>query len=239
MGIYQQLDIINASFCLLIDGVQHNIRASRRMGSERLDLSVGPIRMEIVKALKRLRLTVADNDSPVTADIVFTARHAPIEEPRFTRRNGPRMFMDYTRMTQSGNWSGTINHGRRDHAISGDTYFGTRDRSWGIRPIGAPEGALADFSAKTIGTGQMCDSFRLTLDWDGHDGPGCIIVKCPSANADSRHIAKTLHNYALEISWYRDLADEIPVTCPPCYHAEIADNEVDFALLLGDMTPAR
>ncbi|WP_299323879.1 hypothetical protein [Parasphingopyxis sp.] len=139
MGLYPQLDIIDASFCLLIDGVQYNVRASRRMGSERLDLEVGPIRIEIVEALEKLRLTVSDNDSPVTADITFTARHAPIEEPRFTRRNGPRMFMDYTRMTQSGSWSGTITHDGQDHALAGDTHFGTRDRSWGIRPVGAPE----------------------------------------------------------------------------------------------------
>lgn len=139
MGLYPQLDIIDASFCLLIDGVQHNIRASRRLGSERLDLAVGPVRIEIVEPLRQLRLTVSDNDSPVTADIVFTARHAPIEEPRFTRRNGPRMFMDYTRMTQSGSWSGTIRCDGRDHALSGGTHFGTRDRSWGIRPVGAPE----------------------------------------------------------------------------------------------------
>ncbi|MEO1168193.1 MAG: hypothetical protein AAFW97_05735 [Pseudomonadota bacterium] len=139
LGVYPQLDIMDASFCLLIDGVQHNIRASRRMGSERLELTVGPVRVEIVEALEQLRLTVADNDSPVTADITFTARHAPIEEPRFTRRNGPRMFMDYTRMTQSGSWAGTITHEGQDHALAGDTHFGTRDRSWGIRPIGAPE----------------------------------------------------------------------------------------------------
>lgn len=139
MGLYPQLDIIDASFCLLIDGVQHNIRASRRMDSERLDLNVGPIRIEIVEALERLRLTVTDNESPVTADILFTARHVPIEEPRFIRRNGTRMFMDYTRLTQSGGWSGTITHDGTEHMLTSDAYFGTRDRSWGIRPVGAPE----------------------------------------------------------------------------------------------------
>lgn len=139
MGIYPQLDIIDASFCLLVDGVQHNIRASRRMGSERLELEVGPVRIEIVEALQKLRLVVSGNESPVTADITFSARHAPIEEPRFIRRNGPRMFMDYTRMTQSGSWSGTIHCNGTDHILANDRHLGTRDRSWGIRPIGAPE----------------------------------------------------------------------------------------------------
>ncbi len=139
MGIYPQLDIIDASFCLLIDDTQHNVRASRRMGSERLDMQVGPIRMEILEPLEKLRLIVSDNDSPITADITMTMRHDAIEEPRFIRRNGARMFMDYTRMTQNGGWSGTISHDGVDHTLDPDTHRGTRDRSWGIRPVGAPE----------------------------------------------------------------------------------------------------
>ena len=113
------------------------------------------------------------------------------------------------------------------------------DTAWLESALKAPSGSLSGFSHETIGTGQMCDSFRITLDWDGHDGPEHIVAKCPSTNPDSRQIAKTLRNYLFEISWYQDLADEIPVSCPPCYHAEIAENEVDFALLLGDMSPAR
>ncbi len=139
MGIYPQLDIMDASFCLLIDGIQHNIRASRRMGSERLDMAVGPIRIEILEPLEKLRIVVAANDSPITADITLTVRHAPIEEPRFIRRNGPRMFMDYTRLTQNVGWSGTISRDGIDHALTPETHRGTRDRSWGIRPVGAPE----------------------------------------------------------------------------------------------------
>lgn len=139
MGLYPQLDIIDASFCLLVDGVQHNVRASRHLGSERLDLNVGPIRIEIVAPLQSLRIIVADADAPITADLTFTARHAPIEEPRFIRRNGPRMFMDYTRMTQNGGWSGTISINGTEHTLSPKRHLGTRDRSWGIRPIGAPD----------------------------------------------------------------------------------------------------
>jgi hypothetical protein len=137
LGIYPQLDIMDAAFCVSIDGRQHNLRASKRMGSERLDLTVGPITVTIVEPLEKLRLTVAGNDSPVTADILLTARHRPIEEPRFIRREGPRLMMDYTRMTQNGDWSGTITIDGRDIDIAGCR--GTRDRSWGIRQVGAAE----------------------------------------------------------------------------------------------------
>jgi hypothetical protein len=51
------------------------------------------------------------------------------------RRNGPRAFMDYTRLTQNGRYSGWIElDGKRD---SVDGFMGTRDRSWGVRPVGA------------------------------------------------------------------------------------------------------
>jgi hypothetical protein len=112
-------------------------------------------------------------------------------------------------------------------------------KAWLADKLGAPAGSLRQFDCKAIGTGQMCDSFRIVLDWDGHDGPSSIVAKCPSTDDASRQIAKAIRNYLLEVSWYRELAGQIPVSCPPCYHAEIADNEVDFALLLGDMAPAR
>ncbi|MBC2778992.1 phosphotransferase family protein [Parasphingopyxis marina] len=111
-------------------------------------------------------------------------------------------------------------------------------RGWLEERLGAPAGSLRGFTARTIGTGQMCDSFRLALDWANHDGPATIVAKCPSANADSRQIARTVHTYMREVSWYRDLAGEIPVSCPRCFHAEIAEDEVEFALLLEDMEPA-
>lgn len=139
LGVYPQLNIMDAAFCVSIGGKQHNLRASKRMASERLDLKVGPIRLEIVEPLQTLRLIVSDNDSPLKAEIRFEARHHPIEEPRFTRRDGPRMLMDYTRLTQNGGWSGAISVDGEDFALDPGSHRGTRDRSWGIRPVGAPE----------------------------------------------------------------------------------------------------
>jgi hypothetical protein len=137
MGFYPQLGIVDAAFCVLVDGVQHNLRASRRSSGERLDLSVGPISINIDVPLERIALNIAANDGPTRAELQFTARHFPIEEPRFIRRTGTRLFMDYTRMTQNGHWSGWVEvaGGRHDAA----NWTGTRDRSWGIRPVGAPE----------------------------------------------------------------------------------------------------
>ncbi len=151
MGFYPQLSIADAAFSLILNGTQHNIRASRHLNGERMALEVGPIGIEITVALEQLRVRVSGNDSGIEADLLFTARHKPIEEPRFTRRNGTRLFMDYTRMTQNGIWSGHISHKGQNIDINPAQIMGTRDRSWGIRPVGAPEpqpppgGNLAQF----------------------------------------------------------------------------------------------
>lgn len=138
MGFYPQLGIVDAAFCVLIDGVQHNLRASRRSAGERLDLAVGPIAIAIDAPLEVVTLRIAPGDGPLAAVLTFTGRHFPIEEPRFTRRNGTRLFMDYTRMTQNGHWSGWLSvDGMRVAVDNG--WAGTRDRSWGIRPVGAAE----------------------------------------------------------------------------------------------------
>ncbi len=134
-GVYPQLDIADASFCIVEDGTQTALHASRWMGMERMALAVGPIHLEVLEPLRRLKLTVAAPEHGLAAEIVFEGRHFPVEEPRFIRRQGPRAFMDYTRLTQNGRYSGWIERDGRRAAIDG--WMGTRDRSWGIRPVGA------------------------------------------------------------------------------------------------------
>jgi hypothetical protein len=50
--------------------------------------------------------------------------------------------MDSTRMTQHGTWSGFINFKSNEVDLSEKKYVGTRDRSWGIRPVGAQDSQI-------------------------------------------------------------------------------------------------
>ena len=134
-GVYPHLNVADAAFVVVRDGVQIALHASKILNMERMALAVGPIAIEVVVPLQSLLVRVDAPEQGIRAEILFSARASPIEEPRFTRRIGPRTFMDYTRLTQNGRYSGWIEVDGVRRSVDG--YVGTRDRSWGVRPIGA------------------------------------------------------------------------------------------------------
>jgi hypothetical protein len=134
LGVYPHLNVMDAAFCVVRDGRQYNLHASKLLAMERLDTRVGPIELEVIEPLQVLHLRVDSKDHGIRADLRFSARVAAIEEPRFTRRTGSLLTMDSTRMTQNGTYAGWLEvDGERFDA---NAMLGTRDRSWGIRPVG-------------------------------------------------------------------------------------------------------
>ncbi len=136
-GVYPHLNIADAHFSVIRDGVQYCLHASRVLHMERMDMTCGPIRIEVLEPLQKLKVVVEPSNG-FAAEIVFEGRSFPIEEPRFIRRNGPRAFMDYTRLTQNVRATGWIEVDGVRRDLSAGT-VGTRDRSWGVRPVGAPD----------------------------------------------------------------------------------------------------
>lgn len=139
LGVYPHLNIMDASVSVIKDGIQHNLRASRHLGMERMDTRVGPISISVVEPLKSLQIVIDRNEFGISGNLLFVSRSLPLEEPRYTNRIGPRTIMDFTRLTQNGTYSGHIDVDGSLITLSTDQWFGTRDRSWGIRPIGAAD----------------------------------------------------------------------------------------------------
>ena len=139
MGHYPNRGVIDAAFSVVHDGTEYSVFASGAMPLDRAT-EVGPVRVEVLEAMRTLRVTVGPNDHGIEADVVFDARTAVVEEPRNTAIRGTRRFMDSTRLTQWGTWSGSIRLDGQEVLPSGDrapAVLGVRDRSWGQRPIGA------------------------------------------------------------------------------------------------------
>lgn len=139
LGIYPHLNIMDGAFSVIVDGIQHNVRASKELRSERLDLQVGALSVEVIKPLQTLKYSVNDPHNGITAELTFEGRVLAQEEPRFTRRVGAQTVFDYTRLTQHGDWRGWIEVKGKRIEVTPEQFQGTRDRSWGIRPVGMPD----------------------------------------------------------------------------------------------------
>jgi hypothetical protein len=139
LGVYPHLNVMDASFSVISNGVQHNVHASRILNMERMDTRVGPIAIDVIEPLQSLRVRVAAEAHGIAADLTFYGRAPALAEPRFVQRVGPRTVMDYTRMTQNGDYEGWIEVAGRRIELARDRVRGTRDRSWGVRPVGAAD----------------------------------------------------------------------------------------------------
>jgi hypothetical protein len=137
MGVYQNMNVVDGGMVAIRDGRQHNVRASRQLRPA-YDTVCGPLRLEVLEPLRRIRISVAPNAGTVHADLEWTARSAAQEERHhFARRTG-RVIEDYSRYDQIGELSGWID-------IDGDrlevgSWWSCRDHSWGVRErVGIPE----------------------------------------------------------------------------------------------------
>ena len=62
LGVYPALNVMDGAFCVVVDGVQHNLRVSRILHMERMDTRVGPFSVSVVEPLRRLRVQVERNE---------------------------------------------------------------------------------------------------------------------------------------------------------------------------------
>ena len=140
MGLYPNRRVIDAALSVVTAGEQISVFASGRAPADPGVTEVGPFRLTVEEPMRRLRFDLGDNDHGLAASLVFGARTAAVEEPHFHIVDPPRTVMDYTRFTQWGEWSGTLDVDGRTLELDRSRYRGTRDRSWGVRRVGEPEG---------------------------------------------------------------------------------------------------
>jgi hypothetical protein len=139
MGLYPNRGILDCGFSLVRDGEQHAFHGSRRAPVEPSESVVGPFRIEVLEPMRSARVTLDDNETGIACDLVFTARSACVEEGRQTVRQGLRAFYDVTRFAQFGHWQGEIRYAGKTLAVDASHVCGTKDRSWGVPPVGEPE----------------------------------------------------------------------------------------------------
>jgi hypothetical protein len=139
MGLYPNRGVLDCGFSIVRGGEQHAFHGSRRAPGEPSDTSVGPFRIEVVEPMRKARVVLEPNETGIECDLTFTARTACVEEGRQTIRNGTRVFLDVQRFAQFGRWQGEFRYAGQAVKVDATRVLGTKDRSWGIRPVGEPE----------------------------------------------------------------------------------------------------
>ncbi len=132
LGLYPTRGVIDAAFAVTDGATQRSVFCGDALVGR--PTKVGAITIEIVEPLRVNRVIVDAPEQGLSADLTYEARVGAIEEARQSIYDGGRIFMDTVRASQMGTWRGTIE--TPDGTFSVDGFLGTKDRSWGIRPVG-------------------------------------------------------------------------------------------------------
>ncbi len=108
--------------------------------ADRLHQQVGGYRIEVTEPLQRLRVVMEQTEG-ISLDLAWEGSFPVLQEQPHVMRQGSRTTLDAQRFAQVGTWSGVIVVDGEEIAVTPDRWVGTRDRSWGIRPVGEAEPA--------------------------------------------------------------------------------------------------
>ncbi|MFD5416302.1 hypothetical protein [Streptomyces nojiriensis] len=146
LGVYPNAGVIDAYATLRVGDELLAVRASDALTDDRMNLSVGPLSITVDVPLKQLTLRcAADPADPhgLSYDITWTAEFPAVWEPHHVQRRGDRLMLEGRRFVQAGQVTGTIRAKGEEFALTPGEWTGTRDRSWGVRPIPGEEGGRA------------------------------------------------------------------------------------------------
>jgi hypothetical protein len=149
LGVYPNLGVTDAYATVRRGDRQWTVRCSDALGDDRLSPGVGPFRVEVHEPLQRIRLICDTADRGLGFDLTWEGSFPAAMEQHHVMRaggGGARAILDASRFAQVGTWSGAMSVDGADLAVDPSVWVGTRDRSWGIRPVGEgePAGRPAD-----------------------------------------------------------------------------------------------
>ena len=163
MGVYQNMNVVDGGAVAIVGGRQHNLRVSRQLRPV-YDMACGPLRIEVVEPLKRIRLHIDGEGLKGRLDWIATL--PPQEEPQHYRRLRGRVLEDYSRYDQIGECAGWLEADGTKVAL--ESWWACRDHSWGVRErVGVPEPVTGPPDAAPAG-GLFAFLFYSTETHGGH-----------------------------------------------------------------------
>lgn len=139
LGVYPNAGVADAFFSVRRGDRQWSLQVSGIRPADRMAQEVGPYRIDIVEPLRELRVT--SRDPELGADLVYRTGYEPLREPQHIKHASPtgKVSLEGCRFAQVGTWEGELRVGGETIEVTPDRWTATRDRSWGIRPVGEPD----------------------------------------------------------------------------------------------------
>ncbi len=138
LGCYPVANTMDAAASIRMGQSQWNVRAARELQRDRANMSVGPIRAEVLEPFRRWRFVLeGDTAEGPALDLELVSDHYPMEvgAPVFHRHDGRHVTWEMWHYVQSVRANGTVTIDGEQHTLSAESTWGVRDRSWGVRPI--------------------------------------------------------------------------------------------------------
>ncbi|MFC3174070.1 hypothetical protein ACFOD9_07400 [Novosphingobium bradum] len=136
MGVYPNLGVIDGFFTFSLGDQAITVRGSRELTADRMNTrDVGPFSLTVEEGLKRFRIVCAETDG-VSFDLAWTNSAPAFEEPQVFKREHGRVIEQMNRFVQTGRWQGHIVIDGRRFEVDPANWWGSRDRSWGVRSLG-------------------------------------------------------------------------------------------------------
>lgn len=116
---------------------QRALRVSRALRPRYEDIAVGPLSLEILEPLRRVRLTLADNPSGIAFDVELETQAPPFIETRYQHMKYGAIVNDTIRYTTVCRATGSAQ--LAGESLNVDSWHAIRDHSWGVRSsMGVP-----------------------------------------------------------------------------------------------------
>ena len=134
LGVYPNLGVIDAYATVRKGERQWAVRYSDALGDDRMEQQVGPYRIDVLEPLHKLRLICDGDDQGIGFELIWTGSFPAVQEAAHQMHMGARTIIDTARFAQVGTWQGELRVDGTSIPVA--DWAGTRDRSWGIRPVG-------------------------------------------------------------------------------------------------------
>lgn len=132
-GYYPNRGVMDGFAGVTVGRRQFNFRASRQLGANPLETTVGPLSLWVDVRTGVHHVKLLPNASGIACDLLFEPSFPAAQEKQSRRERKGVVEEDLARVAQFGRWRGWIEVDGQRHDLTPEAWWGQRDRSWGIR----------------------------------------------------------------------------------------------------------